>query len=99
LLRLIGLLKRNVMLLPILQAAAVGLIGAVVAAVTSIIGSSVLNRLPLVDQMQNARPVCLVEPWHLAAAAAISIAGAVLAAAFAGRRAAAIMPAEGLANA
>jgi len=99
LLRLIGLVKRNVMLLPILQAAAVGLIGAAVAAVTAIFGSSVLNRLPLVDQTQNARPICLVEPWHLAAAAAISIAGAVLAAAFAGRRAAAIMPAEGLANA
>lgn len=100
LLRLIGLLRRNVMLLPILQAAAVGASGAAVAAIVAILGSSVLNGLPLVEQTQDGgRPLCLIEPWHLLAAAAISIVGAVLAAAFAGRRAAAIMPAEGLADA
>jgi putative ABC transport system permease protein len=99
LLRLIGLMRRSVMLVPIIQAAVVALTGALAAAVAALGGSVVLNRVPLLDDATNGRPLCVIETWHLMAAIAVSIAGAVLAAGFAGRRAAAILPAEGLANA
>jgi putative ABC transport system permease protein len=99
LLRLVGLMRRSVVLLPILQSAMVGLAGSAAAAIVALVGAGLLNQLPLVGGTSAGRPVCIVEPWHLLVATAISIAGAVVAAGFAGRRAAAILPAEGLAHA
>ena len=98
-LRLIGLMRGSLMLVPIFQAAMVALMGALAAAGTALAGSIVLNRASLIDTANSSHPLCVIQSWHLATAAAISIAGAILAAGFAGRRAAAIQPAEGLANA
>lgn len=99
LLRLIGLMRGSLMLVPIFQAAMVGLIGALAAAGAALVGSAVLNRVSLIGTGAGGHPLCVIQGWHLAAATAASIAGAILAAGFAGRRAAAIHPAEGLANA
>ena len=99
LLRLSGLTRHNVMLLPILQAAVVGLMGAALAAIVAISGSGLLNRLPLGDRSPTIRPVCVLEPWHLATAAIVSLVGAIIAAGLAGHRAAVILPAEGLTDA
>jgi putative ABC transport system permease protein len=99
LLRLIGLMRGSLMLVPIFQAAMVALIGALAAAGAALVGSAVLNRVSLIGTGAGSHPLCVIQGWHLAAATAASIAGAILAAGFAGRRAAAIHPAEGLADA
>lgn len=98
LLRLIGLLKRNMILIPVMQATVVSIIGAVVAGLLALGVAFVLNCFPLVGEGSAAKRLCVIEPWHLVAALVASVAGAMLAASFAGRRAARILPAERLAD-
>lgn len=92
LLRLVGLLRRDLMLFPLLQALAIGLAGAVLAASLAGLAGVLVNRLP----MAGNGAICVIAPIHLALAALATVAGAVLATLFAGRRAARIQPAEGL---
>jgi putative ABC transport system permease protein len=96
LLRLIGLLRRNLVLMPVLQGAIIAAVGGVVAAAVSLAGAALLNDLSFLGPRAAAHPLCVVEPWHLALAIATSIVGAAIAAGFAANRAARVTPAEGL---
>ncbi len=101
LLRLIGLLRWELVLFPLLQAAAIALAGAALAGAVALAVAAVVNGLPLGGAAGQAagRPVCVVEPLHLLLAGLATLAGAAAAAAFAGGRAARILPAEGLRDA
>ena len=101
LLRLIGLLRRELVLFPLLQAAAIALAGAALAGGVALAVAAVVNGLPLGGAAGGPadRPVCVVEPLHLLLAGLATLAGAAAAAAFAGGRAARILPAEGLRDA
>lgn len=102
LLRLIGLLRRELVLFPLLQAAAIALAGAALAGAVALAVAVAVNRLPLggaAGEAAAGRPVCVVEPLHLLLAGLATLAGAAVAAGFAGGRAARILPAEGLRDA
>lgn len=96
LLRLIGLLRRNLVLMPVLQGVIIAATGAVVAAAVALAGSALLNDLSLLGVRSETHPLCVIEAWHLALAVATSIVGAAIAAGFAASRAARVSPAEGL---
>jgi putative ABC transport system permease protein len=96
LLRLIGFLRRNLVLLPVLQGAFIAACGALVAALVALGGAALLNDLSLLGVRGDGRPLCVIEPWHLAVSLVASITGAMVAAAFAANRAARVSPAEGL---
>ena len=97
LLRLIGLVRRDLMLFPLVQAGAIALAGAVLAAMVALGASAMVNGLSLGNAGgMDSRAVCVIAPSHLMLAAVSTLAGAVAAALFAGRRAARILPAEGL---
>lgn len=104
LLRLVGLLRRDLVLFPMLQAAAIALAGAALAGGVAVAVAVVVNGLPLAGASGApgavaSRPVCVVEPLHLLFAVLATLVGAATAAAFAGGRAARILPAEGLRDA
>jgi putative ABC transport system permease protein len=97
LLSLLGLKRRALLLLPLVQAAAVALVGALLAFVIATAVATVLNRA-FAGTVTGDRPVCLLTPMMGVAAAGITMAGALLAAVLAGLRAAAVPPADGLAE-
>jgi putative ABC transport system permease protein len=97
LLRLMGLSARGLTAFPVTQAAVLALAGAVVASALALAVQLGVNRLSFAVG-EGAR-LAAIAPSHLLAATALTVAGAVLAAAFAARRAAAIEPAEGLRDA
>jgi putative ABC transport system permease protein len=102
LLRLVGLLRRDLVLFPLLQAAAIALAGAALAGSVALAVAAVVNGLPIAGAAAGAgaaRPICVIEPAHLLLATLGTLAGAAAAAAFAGFRAARILPAEGLRDA
>jgi len=96
LMRLIGLTGGELRLFPALQAAALALAGSALAIALALAVTRIVNIVAADAAAPGARPVCLVAPAHLAMAVAATLLGAVLAAAFAGGRAARIAPAEGL---
>jgi putative ABC transport system permease protein len=97
LLSLLGLKRRALLMLPLVQAAAVALVGALLAFAIAAAVASVLNRA-FAGSVTGDRPVCLLTPMMGFAAAGITMAGALLAAVLAGLRAAAVPPADGLAE-
>lgn len=97
LLSLLGMKRRALLLLPLIQAAAVGLAGAGFAFVVAAGVAGVLNRA-FAGGVTGDRPVCLLTIGMGAAAAGVTLAGALIAAVLAGLRAAAVAPAEGLAE-
>lgn len=102
LLRLIGLLRRDLVLFPLLQAAVIALAGAVLAGSVALAVAAVVNGLPIAGATAGAaeaRPICIVAPVHLLLAVLATLAGAAVAAVSAGLRAARILPAEGLRDA
>jgi putative ABC transport system permease protein len=98
LLRLIGLRRGALVRLPILQAAIIAVCGSLLGGLTALVGAAALNELPLPGTGTGNRPLCVVETWQLAVAIGSTTVGAVMAAAFAGRRAAHILPSEGIRN-
>lgn len=97
LLSLLGLKRRALLMLPLLQAAAVALAGALLAFGVAAAVAGVLNRA-FAGTVAGDRPVCLLTAWMGLAAAGVTLAGALAASVLAGLRAAAVAPAEGLAE-
>lgn len=97
LLSLLGLKRRALLALPLIQAAAVALVGALMAFAIAAAVATVLNRA-FAGTVTGDRPVCLLTAGMGLAAAGVTLGGALLAAVLAGLRAAAVPPAEGLAE-
>lgn len=97
LLSLLGLRRRGLLMMPLVQAAAVALAGAMLAFVIAASVATVLNRA-FAGTVTGDRPVCLLTAQMGVAAAGVTLAGALVAAMLAGMRAAAVPPAEGLAE-
>ncbi len=97
LLSLLGLKRRALLMLPVLQAAAVALIGALCAFAVAAAVAGVLNRA-FAGTVTGDRPVCMLTATMGAGAVGITLAGALLASLLAGLRAAGVPPAEGLAE-
>ncbi|UPY38936.1 FtsX-like permease family protein [Sediminicoccus sp. KRV36] len=96
-LRLLGLRRGEVVLLPLLQAVAVGMVGTGLAAVVAVGVVQLINGLNLAGA--GHRAVAVIQLWHLAAALAATLLGAALAASFAAFRAGRVAPAEGIRDA
>jgi len=96
-LRLLGLRRGEVVLLPLIQALVVGVAGTALAAGVAIGLAEVINGVDLAGAQQ--RTVALIQPWHLAVALGVTLLGAALAASFAARRAGRVAPAEGIRDA
>jgi len=96
LLRLVGITGRGLTLLPVTQAAAIAVCGAAIASAVALSVAAVVNHVAADAAMTEGGKLCSIAPVHLLVAAAVTLVGAVLAAAFAGARAARIEPAEGL---
>lgn len=97
LLSLLGLRRRGLLMMPLLQAAAIALAGAMLAFAIAASVATVLNRA-FAGTVTGDRPVCLLTAQMGVAAAGVTLAGALVAAMLAGMRAAAVPPAEGLAE-
>ncbi|MEO3471721.1 FtsX-like permease family protein [Roseomonas sp. CAU 1739] len=97
LLSLLGMKRRALLLLPLVQAAVVALAGALLAFGVAAAVAGVLNRA-FAGTVTGDRPVCLLTAWMGLAAAGATLAGALVASVLAGLRAAAVAPAEGLAE-
>ncbi|MBW6397092.1 hypothetical protein KPL78_04490 [Roseomonas sp. HJA6] len=97
LLSLLGLKRRALLGLPLIQAAAVALAGAALAFIVAAGVAGVLNRA-FAGSVTGDRPVCLLTPAMGFAAAAVTLVGALVASVLAGLRAGAVAPAEGLAE-
>lgn len=97
LLSLLGLKRQALLAMPLIQAAAVALAGAVLAFAIAAAVAVVLNRA-FAGSVTGDRPVCLITAGMGLAAAGVTLAGALAAAVLAGLRAAAVPPAEGLAE-
>ena len=95
LLSLLGVKRRGLLLMPILQAGAVALVGAALAFGIAVAVAVVLNQA-FAGTVTGDRPVCLLTARMGVAAAAVTLAGAVMASVMAGLRAARVPPAEGL---
>lgn len=98
LLRLIGLLRRDMILFPLAQSACVAVVGSLLAAGTAFAVTLVVNGLDL-GQAGSGRAICVLAIEHVALATVATLLGAMLAAIFAGARAARILPSEGLRDA
>lgn len=94
LLRLMGLSARGLVAFPVTQAAGLALAGSALASAAAVAVAAGVNRLSFA--LAEGGRIAVLAPGHLAAACLLTLAGAVAAAAFAARRAAAIEPAEGL---
>ncbi len=95
LLSLLGMKRRALVMLPMVQSAAVALAGALVAFGVAAAVAGVLNRA-FAGTVAGDRPVCVLTAGMGFAAAAVTLAGALLASVLAGIRAAAVAPADGL---
>jgi putative ABC transport system permease protein len=97
LLSLLGLRRRQLLAVPLVQAASVALAGAALAFAIAGVVAAVLNQA-FAGTVTGDRPVCLLTLRLGVAAAAVTLAGALLAAVLAGLRAAGVPPAAGLAE-
>jgi putative ABC transport system permease protein len=95
LLALLGLRRRALLALPMIQAGAVALAGAALAVAIAAGVAGVLNRA-FAGSVTGDRPVCLLTHAMAMGAAGVTLLGALLAAVLAGLRAGAVPPAEGL---
>jgi putative ABC transport system permease protein len=95
LLSLLGLKRRALLAMPLIQATAVALAGAVMAFAIAASVATVLNRA-FAGTVTGDRPVCLLNAFMAVGAAGVTLAGALVASLLAGLRAAAVAPAEGL---
>lgn len=93
-LRLLGLRRGEVVLIPLIQALCIGLAGVALAAVVALGTARLINQLQVTGEAQHA--VAVIRPWHLGAALAATLLGAALAAIFAALRAGRVAPAEGI---
>jgi putative ABC transport system permease protein len=98
LLRLSGLSAAGLAAFPVAQAAVTAAAGSAMAAGLALSVAWFVNRLSFGARAEEF-PVCLILPEHLAIAAGATLAGAMLAALFAGLRAATVQPAEGIRDA
>lgn len=98
LLRLAGLLRRDMILFPLLQSAAIALAGALLAGAVALTVAFGVNHFAL-SAVGSSRPICVLDAGHLLAAVIATLLGAVAAAVFAGIRAARILPSDGLRDA
>jgi putative ABC transport system permease protein len=97
LLRLMGLSAYGLTAFPVTQAAVLALAGAALAAAVALGVQAGVNRLSFA--VGESGRIAAIAPSHIVVATGLTVLGAVLAAAFAARRAAAIEPAEGLRDA
>jgi putative ABC transport system permease protein len=97
LLSLLGMKRRALLMLPVVQAAAVALVGALCAFAVAAAVAGVLNRA-FAGTVTSDRPVCLLTAAMGAGAVGVTLVGAVLASLMAGLRASRVPPAEGLAE-
>jgi len=97
LLRLMGLSASGLIAFPATQAALFAAAGTAVAGLVALVLQGFVNRLDLA--LAEGRPVSAIGAGDLAVAAAATLAGALVAALFAARRAAAIAPGEGMRDA
>ncbi len=93
-LRMQGLRRGEMVLVPLVQALVVALAGSLLAAVGALLVADFVNRLDL--SASGGGAACVILPWHLMLAGAATVAGAALASAVAGLRAARVAPAEGM---
>jgi len=93
LLRLFGFRDGTVMLMPLVQSAAIAALAFALAALAYLMGAAAFNR-SLGHNLAGQGYVCRLEPGHLAAAAAATLLVALVAAVAAGYRASRIDPAE-----
>jgi putative ABC transport system permease protein len=93
--RLIGFPTRSLVLFPVAQAALVAVLGALAAVLAYLPVAAALNAW-FATSLQPGESICRLLPTHAAAALASTLLGSVLAAAWAGLRAARIEPAEGI---
>ncbi|WPB85406.1 FtsX-like permease family protein [Sediminicoccus rosea] len=93
-LRLLGLRRGEVVLLPLIQALVVGVVGTMLAALVALGAAQLINGLNLAGA--GPRAVAVIRPWHLLVALCVTLLGAALAAGFAARRAGRVVPAEGI---
>jgi putative ABC transport system permease protein len=94
-LRFLGLRAGSLRLFPVAQAAVLAGLGVGAALAAALAASIVVNRV-FAGTLALDRPLCLITPGLAAAAAAVTIGGAVLVAAAAGTRAGRVEPWEGL---
>lgn len=94
-LRFLGLRAGALRMFPVAQAAVLAMVGAVLALCVSYAAAAVVNQA-FAGTLALDRPLCVISPGLAAAAAGITIAGAVLVAGAAGTRAAQVEPWEGL---
>lgn len=94
-LRFLGLRAGSLRLFPMAQAAVLAASGVMAALVAALAAAVVVNRA-FDGTLALDRPLCLITPGLAAAAAGVTLAGAVLVAAAAGTRAARVEPWEGV---
>jgi putative ABC transport system permease protein len=97
LLSLLGLRRRALLMVPLVQAASVALAGAALAFAMAAAVAATLNQA-FAGSVTGDRPVCLLTARMGLAAGAATLLGALVAAVLAGLRAADVPPAEGLAE-
>ena len=94
-LRFLGLRAGALRMFPVAQAAVLAMVGAILALCVSYAAAAVVNQA-FAGTLALDRPLCVISPGLAAAAAGITVAGAVLVAGAAGTRAAQVEPWEGL---
>ncbi|QQS14997.1 MAG: ABC transporter permease [Rhodospirillales bacterium] len=94
-LRLLGFRARATVAFPVVQAAAVAVLGIALALAVFAVVARAIN-VEFETSLGAGEAACRLLPGHVAAAAAATIVCALLASALAGRRAARVDPAEGL---
>ncbi len=95
-LRVLGLRRGELVLVPLAQALATALLGAALACGGALLVAGLVNRLELGGGGEGGGAACVILPWHLAAATGATLLGAAVAAVAAGVRAARVAPAEGM---
>jgi putative ABC transport system permease protein len=95
LIRLLGLPSASLVVFPLVQGAAIALLGIAAASAVALAVAAAINRL-YVTGLPAGSPICLLTLPSLAAMAGITLAGALAASSLAAWRIAGIAPAEGI---
>ncbi len=94
-LRFLGLRARALQAFPMTQAAVVAVLGWALAALVALGAAGIVNRV-FAGTLALDRPLCLISPALLAAAAGVTLGGALVVSAVAGTRAGRVEPWEGV---